>query len=135
MADNPGRIRLSVRHVPFHQGSEHVVRMLEATRSQGKYWQALEAVFAAQDRWTVNHRVHPERVWPALEGLGLDLDRIRSEMNSPEIAARMDRDAADARALDVTKTPEYFVNGRPMPRFGMEELQELVGQELASSYR
>ena len=61
MADNPGRIRLSIRHVPFHQGSEHVVRMLEAARGQDKYWEALEAVFASQDRWTVNHRVYPER--------------------------------------------------------------------------
>lgn len=135
MAANPGRIRLSVRHVPFHQGSEHVVRILEAARSQGMYREALEAVFVHQDRWTVNHRVHPERVWPALEGLGLDLDRIRGEMNSPEIAARMDRDMADARTLNVTKTPEYFVNGRPMPRFGLEELQGLVREELRSAYR
>jgi len=135
MADNPGRIRLSVRHVPNHQGSEHVVRMLESARAQDKYWEALAAVFASQDRWAVNHRVHPERVWPALEGLGLDLERVRREMNAADIAARMDKDAADARTLSVTKTPEYFVNGRPMPRFGLEELQGLVNEELRSAYR
>ena len=135
MADNPGRIRLSVRHVPNHQGSEHVVRMLESARAQDKYWEALAAVFAAQDNWTVNHRVYPERVWPALEGLGLDLERVRREMNAADIAARMDKDAADARALNVTKTPEYFVNGRPMPRFGLEELQTLVKEELQVAYR
>lgn len=134
MADNPGRIRLSVRHVPNHQGSEHVVRMLESARAQDKYWEALAAVFAAQDRWTVNHRVYPERVWPALEGIGLDLDRVRREMNAADIAARMEKDAADARTLNVTKTPEYFVNGRPMPQFGLEELQGLVKEELRSSY-
>ena len=135
MADNPGRIRLSVRHVPNHQGSEHVVRMLESARAQDRYWEALAAVFAAQDNWTVNHRVYPERVWPALEGLGLDLERVRREMNAADIAARMDKDAADARALNVTKTPEYFVNGRPMPRFGLEELQALVREELQVAYR
>jgi len=134
MAQNPGRIRLSLRHVPFHQGSEHVVRILEAARGQQKYPQALEAAFAAQDRWTVNHVVYPERLWPALEGTGLDLDRIRAEMNSPEIAARMERDMADARALNVTKTPEYFVNGRPLPRFGLVELQLLVRDELQRAY-
>lgn len=92
-------------------------------------------MFAAQDNWTVNHRVYPERVWPALEGLGLDLERVRREMNAADIAARMDKDAADARALNVTKTPEYFVNGRPMPRFGLEELQTLVKEELQVAYR
>jgi protein-disulfide isomerase len=111
MAENPGRIRLSVRHVPFHKGSEHVVRMLEAARSQGKYWQALEAVFASQSQWTMNHQVYPERVWPSLAGIGLDLDRARSDMNSAEIAGRMERDVAVAKVLDVSKTPEFFVNG------------------------
>ena len=106
MADNPGRIRLSIRHVPFHQGSEHVVRMLESARGQDKYWETLGAVFATQDRWTVNHRVHPERVWPSLEGTGLDLERVRRDMNAADIAARMEKDAADARTLNVTKTPD-----------------------------
>jgi protein-disulfide isomerase len=135
MADNPGRIRLSIRHVPFHQGSEHVVRLLEAARGQDRYWEALEAVFASQERWTVNHRVYPERVWPFLEGIGLDLARVRRDMNAADIAARIEKDTADARALNVTKTPEYFVNGRPLPRFGLEELQGLVKEELRSAYR
>ena len=134
MTENPGRIRLSVRHVPFHEGSEHVVRMLEAAKSQDRYWQALEAVFASQERWTVNHRVYPERVWPALEGAGLDLDRVRREMNAADIAARIGKDMADAAALKVEKTPEYFVNGRPLPSFGLEELRKLVGAELRRAY-
>jgi len=135
MAENPGRIKLSVRHVPFHQGSEHVVRMLEAAKAQDKYWQALEAVFASQERWAVNHRVYPERVWPSLEGLGLDLDRMRREMNAADIEARIRKDTDDAAMLKVEKTPEYFVNGRPLPRFGLEELRLVVREELASAYR
>lgn len=135
MAENPGRIKLSVRHVPFHQGSEHIVRLLEAARAQDKYWQTLEAAFASQDRWTVNHRVYPERIWPFLEGIGLDLERVRREMNAADIAARIERDTADARALNVTKTPEYFVNGRPLPRFGLEELQALVKEALRNAYK
>ena len=135
MAESPGRIRLSVRHVPFHQGSEHVVRVLEAARAQDKYWETLEALFATQDQWTVNHRVYPERIWPHLGGVGMDLERVRREMNAADIAARMEKGMADATALKVEKTPEYFVNGRPMPRFGLEELQGLVRDELKLAYR
>ena len=134
MADNPGRIKLSIRHVPFHEGSEHVVRALEAARGQDKYWEVLEAVFANQDRWTVNHRVYPERVWPALEGIGLDLERVRREMNAADIAARIEKDSADAQALNVTKTPEYFVNGRPLASFGEQQLLDLVNEELQKAY-
>jgi protein-disulfide isomerase len=79
--------------------------------------------------------VYPERIWPFLEGLGLDFERMRREMNAADIAARMQKDMADATALNVEKTPEYFVNGRPLPRFGLDELHLLVREELGAAYR
>ncbi|MBK6603844.1 MAG: thioredoxin domain-containing protein [Betaproteobacteria bacterium] len=51
MAANPDKIRLSIRHVAFHNGSEYVVRLLEASRKQDKYWQTLEAVLSSQAEW------------------------------------------------------------------------------------
>ena len=76
-----------------------------------------------------------KRIWPHLGGVGMDLERVRRDMNAADIAARIEKDTTDAKALNVTKTPEYFVNGRPMPRFGLEELQDLVRDELRSAYR
>jgi protein-disulfide isomerase len=131
---NPDRIRLSIRHVPFHAGSDQVVRILEAARRQDKYWQTLEALFATQNRWVFNHVVQADQVWPLLGGIGLDFDRIRADMNAPEIANLIERDLADARVLGVTMTPEYFVNGRPLPSFGLKELQSLVKEELSNAY-
>lgn len=133
LADNSGRIRLSIRHVPFHQGSEFVVRLLEASRGQDKYWQTLEALLATQAQWAPHHTVQPDLVWPAIAGVGLDIDRLRTDMNAPEVAERMQRDINDARALKVTATPEYFVNGRPLPSFGLQQLQDLVNEALRSS--
>lgn len=130
LASNPDTLRLSVRHVPFHKGSDQVVRILEAARNQGKYWQALEAIFASQDQWAVNHAVQADLVWTSLGGIGLDLDRVRNDMNASEISGRIEKDLGDASALGVTKTPEFFVNGRPLPSFGLEELQGLVREEL-----
>jgi protein-disulfide isomerase len=130
LADNPDRIRLSIRHVPFHQGSEYVVRLLEASRKQDKYWQTLEALLASQAQWAPHHTVQPDLVWPALAGVGLNTDRLMADMNSPEVEQRMQRDIDDARALKVTATPEYFVNGRPLPSFGLQQLQVLVGEAL-----
>jgi hypothetical protein len=37
--------------------------------------------------------------------------------------------------LDVNKTPEYFVNGRPLPSVSYERLDNLVHEELANTYR
>lgn len=135
LAANPGKIRLSIRHVAFHEGSETVVRILEAAKKQGKYWQALEALLAAQPNWTINHKVHTDLVWAQLNGTGLDLEQIRKDMNDPDIARVIQLDHADAMALKVSKTPEYFVNGRQMTPFGYEPLKKLVQEELANSYR
>ena len=130
LADNPDRIRLSIRHVSFHQGSEYVVRLLEASRKQDKYWQTLEALLASQARWAPHHTVQPDLVWPVLAGIGLNTEQLMADINAPEVEQRMQRDSDDARTLKVTATPEYFVNGRPLPSFGLQQLQILVGEAL-----
>jgi protein-disulfide isomerase len=135
MAAYPDRVRLSIRHLQFHDGSDYVVKVLEASRKQGKYWQTLEALLASQSYWARNHRVEPALIWKPLEAVGLNVEQIKVDMNAPEIAQRIAQDVQDARALNVTKTPEYFVNGRPLPSFGLEQLQRQVSDAVGSAYR
>ena len=130
MAANPGKIRLKVRYAPFHNGSDKVVAALEASRKQDKFWPALEALLASQDAWAPNHTPQIELALQQLGGLGLDMDRLRADMMAPEVARVIALDVADARTLNVTKTPEYFVNGRPLPSFGFEQLTALINEEL-----
>ena len=134
MAENPGRIRLSVRHAAFHDGSAYVVRLLEASRKQDKYWQTLEALFASQARWAPHHTVEPDLVWPAIAAVGLDVERAIADMKTADVTQRVEKDRSDAMALAVTATPEYFVNGRPLPSFGEDELRSLVQEELQRTY-
>ena len=132
---NPGRIRLSIRYAPFHKGSDQVVRMLEAARKQGKYWQAMEALLASQPKWVIRHTAQPDLAWSEVQRIGLEMDRLKKDMEQPELARLIQQDLQDAVALNVTKTPEFFVNGRPMPSFGYEELKTLVDQALREAYR
>ena len=133
MAAHPGRIRVVLRWAPFHKGSDQVVAALEAARRQGKLAPALESLLANQAGWVINHVADPALAWRFLDGLGLDLERVRAEMGSPEIAAAVAQDLADARALDVSKTPEFFVNGKPLPSFGMVQLRTLVDEALVAT--
>ena len=55
-------------------------------------------------------------------------------MNDPEIAKLIEQDLADAKTLNVRKTPEFFVNGKPLPSFGYDQLIKLVGTELQANY-
>jgi protein-disulfide isomerase len=135
LAAEPERVRLVLRYAPFHQNSDYVVALLEAARKQGKYWETLEALLESQDAWVVHHAVQPQQAWMQIQGLGLDLEQLQTDMQSPEIAALIAQELADADTLKVMRTPEFFVNGRPLPSFGFEQLQTLVGEELAKAYR
>jgi protein-disulfide isomerase len=130
----PGKLRLSVRHVPFHRGADYAVRILEASREQGKYWETLEKLLATQREWTQNHVVLPERIAPAIADVGLDMDKLMEDMNRMDVMVRMERDQKDAVTLQVKATPEYYVNGRPLPSFGQEQLAALVREELEKAY-
>ena len=55
-------------------------------------------------------------------------------MNDPEIAGLIQQDLADAKTLNVRKTPGFFVNGKPLSRFGYQQLQELVESEINKYY-
>jgi len=134
MAQEPDKIRLSIRHVAFHSGSDYAVRLLEASREQDKYWQTLEALLASQHQWVMNHVVQPDRVVPAIAGVGLNIDQLMADMYAAEVTQRIEQDSRDALVLKVSATPEYFVNGRPLPSFGQQQLLSLVREELQRAY-
>jgi protein-disulfide isomerase len=134
MDDHPGKIRLYERYAPFHNGSASVVKILAAAHMQGKFWQTLEAVFAAQSEWAPNHRPQPDLVWNYVGGVGLDMDRLRKDINSPVMDKIVEQDLGDAQKLNVTATPEFFVDGKPLPTWGWEQLKTLVESELSAAY-
>lgn len=134
MASHRGRIKLVVRWAPFHEGSADVVRVLEAARLQGRFWETLDLMYRTQHVWTHHHQVLLDRVWALLPQAGVDVERLRREMNDPRITALIEQDLADARVLGVQRTPGIFVDGRPLEPFGVEPLAILIGEAVRESY-
>ncbi len=134
MAAYPGKIKLVYRYAPFHHGADTMVKILEASRKQGKYSETLQIMFDSQPYWANHQRPNPEAIWEFLPRAGMDPAQLRRDMNAPAIAELIRQDIADARTLNVRKTPEFFVNGRPLPSFGYEQLKALVKEEIAANY-
>jgi protein-disulfide isomerase len=129
----PETVRVVVRYVAFHQGSDQVVRILEAARLQGRLEPVMESVLAAQPQWS-SHGGRPINIgkaWQAAAAGGIDTARARRDMTRPDISGILSQDMADAAAIGVDKTPTFFVNGRPLPSFGIEQLLTLVDEEVA----
>ncbi len=134
MAENPGKIKLVHRYAPFHDGSEYFVKILEAARKQGKFWEALEVMYKSQRYWASHHNPKPHLIWRFLPQAGLDIEKIKIDMNDPEIENIIRQDLADAKTLNVRKTPGFFVNGKPLQQFGRKQLGSLVESELKEMY-
>jgi len=134
MAANPGKIKLVLRYAPFHAGADYFVKILEAARKQGKYWETLDVMYKSQRFWASHSNPQPQRVWQFLPQAGVDIERIRRDMNDPAIAKLIEQDLADAKTLNVRKTPGFFANGVPLQTFGSRQLLELVHSEIRANY-
>jgi protein-disulfide isomerase len=135
MNENPGKIKLVLRYAPFHEGADYFVKILEAARKQGKYWETLNIMYSTQRWWASHSNPQPQRIWQFLTRIeGLDVEQIKKDMNDPAIAKLIDQDLADAKTLNVRKTPGFFANGKPLQTFGYQQLQQLVQSELRANY-
>jgi protein-disulfide isomerase len=137
MRANDGKLRLTLRYATFHEGSDYVVKVLEAARMQGQdiYWKSLEAVLANQPTWAEHGRPNPQLVWDYLGGTGLDIEKAKQDMNDARIAELLKQDAKDLATLKVNKTPSFFVNGKSLKEFGPNGLRAQVENEIRTAYQ
>lgn len=134
LAQNPQKVRLVLRYAAFHKNSDVVVKILEAAKAQGLFWQSLEAVLKAQPVWAAHDNPQVERIWESLQPVGLDMERAKRDMQNPRIAEILQQDMRDIKTLKVDRTPTFFVNGKPLLDTSPDGLRALVQQEIKVSY-
>lgn len=134
MDANPGKIKHVIRYAPFHHGADNFVKILEAAKKQGKYWETLDVMYKSQRYWASHSNPQPQKIWQFIPQAGVNVEQIRRDMNDPAIAKLIDQDLADAKTLNVRKTPGFFVNGKPLQTFGSRQLLQLVQDELWANY-
>jgi len=134
MASHPGKVNLVVRYAAFHQGSDLMIKILEAVKQQGKFWEVLEKMFQTQPYWASHHNPQPQAFWNYMSRSGYDMAYIEKAIKSPDVIKALEMDQADIKQLGVNKTPTFFVNGKPLPSFGYEQLVTLVNAEVAANY-
>jgi protein-disulfide isomerase len=130
----PGKIKLVIRYAPLHHGADYMVKVLEAARLQGKYWETLQVMYDTQHAWASHSNPQPQLIWQYLPKVGLNLEQLKKDVDSSEIDRILQQDIADANTLGINKTPGFFVNGRPLVAFGAEPLKQLILSELNNQY-
>jgi len=124
-------IQLILRYAPFHQNSNYAVKMLEASRNQNLFMETLEFMLSTQNQWIDGHVVNPRKLWILLGNKkSLDMKKLAKDMENIMIDKIIEQDLSDTRALNVRKTPTYFVNGEVLKNFGLENLVKLIESKL-----
>ncbi|WP_370514908.1 Na+/H+ antiporter NhaA [Glutamicibacter sp. JC586] len=98
-------LRYVVRHLPHHPHGPLAARAAEAAAKQDMFWPWLDFVFARQ------HALEREDLIGYAAELGLDVEAFIRDLDSAEVAARVERDMASATASGAHATPTFFVDG------------------------
>ncbi|HEU5136728.1 MAG TPA: thioredoxin domain-containing protein [Steroidobacteraceae bacterium] len=126
----PEDVRVVVRYADFHPVSLQAIRLLEAARAQDKVHEVLSALFNRQQEWASHTAPNPAQAWVIASEAGLDMGRARQDALAKSVDEMLHIEAKDLNALKVERTPTFFVNGKPLPVFGAEELMALVASEV-----
>ncbi len=129
----PEDVRVVVRYADFHRGSEDAIRLLEASRKQGKFEALLGALFDRQEEWASHASPDSERAWKIAGETGVDVDRARKDAGAASVDQVLRLEAEDLREIKVESTPTFYVNGKPLPTFGVEPLLALVASEVRAA--
>lgn len=131
MKKNEGKIKLVLRYAPYHKDSDYSVMILEGAREQGLFIDVLDFIFDTQNYWVKHHQVNIKDLWDILPNVkGLDMQKLKEFIESKKADAIIKQDLEDAKTLGANKTPSYFVNGKPLQEFGLENLKKLIDSEL-----
>ncbi|HZW22697.1 DsbA family protein [Noviherbaspirillum sp.] len=129
---DPDRIRLTVRSAVVVGDMDKVLEILEAARRQGKFWEVLEGLLHAQPVWVKKDEIRPDAAWKVVENLdiGLDMPRARADAASRDVFLTIRRDKGDTARMVVKEPAVFFVNGKRLPRPGVESLKKLVAESM-----
>ncbi len=110
----------------MHKNAMPAALAAMAADAQGKFWPYHDKLFGNQQKLERDSLIAYARE------LGLDVGRFQSDLDAARYKSKVDADSNEAKALGVTGTPAFFVNGRFLSGARpFEDFQKLIDAELA----
>jgi Na+/H+ antiporter NhaA len=102
-------VRYVWRHLPLndvHPNAQLAAEAAEAAAAQGNFWEMHDTLLQHQGD------LRPSHIATYAQELGLDSQRLLSELHSREYTSRVSEDVTSADESGVSGTPTFFINGR-----------------------
>jgi protein-disulfide isomerase len=107
LIDKDPKVRVVLKELPIlSKGSEEAARVALAARLQGKYWDVHRALLESKGQ------AHEAVALKIAEKLGLDMAKLKKDMDSPEIKAEIERVRELANKMGINGTPHFLVGDR-----------------------
>ena len=107
------KVKLVYRHFPLTRIHPHAMlaaHYTEAANRQGKFWEMHDLLFDNQAIWSKLDDPR-EQFDQYASQLGLDLDKMKQDMESDAVKDKISADIASARKAGVSSTPTLFLEG------------------------
>ena len=111
-----GRLMVVYRYFPLttiHPNSAISARAAEAASRQGKFWEMHNLLFERQKDWSPSPDPTSLFADYAVE-IGLNKDQFIADLNSAEVAARVQTNLESGERANVDATPAFYLNGKKL---------------------
>lgn len=100
------QVRVVMKELPiFGENSTFAAKAAMASLKQGKYWEYHTALMKER-------QVTKDNVFKIAEKVGLNVDKLKADMNDPAIDAALKENTALAQELGIEGTPGFIIDSR-----------------------
>jgi protein-disulfide isomerase len=107
----------------MHQYARPAAIAAEAANLQGKFWEMHDAIYENQQY------LNKDLLQEIAEKLNLNINQFKNDIESSELAEKVDSDFESGIISGVNGTPSFFVNGKKF-NGGATDLLELVRENV-----
>ena len=133
--DFEGKLAITYRHFPLpqHKHAKLAAYASEAAGKQGKFWEMHDTIFETQKEWSSKNDTRDVFIGYA-EKLGLDRAQFVADIDSDEVAEKVDAQYKSGTRAKVTGTPMFYVNGEKFdtPR-SYEDFKTAIGEVISKA--
>jgi protein-disulfide isomerase len=132
LASYPKDVRVAYKHYIIHPNVATTPALAAcAAHAQGKY-QAIEPLIWEKG-YKANRNLGADNMLALAKEAGLDGARFKADMEGKACADKVRRDQMELSQVGIGSTPNFFVNGRWVPKRSPEAFKALIDEELAKA--
>jgi protein-disulfide isomerase len=135
-----GKVRVVYTNLVVHAPAKPAHLASCAAAKQGKYMQFKHEFWEkgylpyAQSKGQDVAKLGEDNIYAIAKDVGLDVEKLKTDMKSPDCEARITNDMNELSKFHVSATPTFFINGKfiggAMPK---EAFKKVVDEKLAEA--